>query len=380
MSFSFWIAFFIFLFFVICLVVLGMRAYFVNSCKRKEVLNTCQNIEPSETIFVSIPSYRDPELSKTIVDLFTQASCPFRIVVGVCNQNNNDLRESFKNTNVPFTNDFGRFLSTNMRVENVPYEKAKGPAIARASIEKKLYNGEKYYMMIDSHMRFMPEWDRVAIENLQACPSPRSIITMYPSGYNRHNSDVTFDPEEKVTFLKAKGNTDRGFITLEGSPFSTKPIRPLPQLFWTPCFSFTYAVAHLEVPYDYHLRNLFLGEEILMSARLWTSGWDFYTPMKMIVKHLWDRNYRPTFWELRGDSTTAEQRGQVLLGIRPPNSVHEKVTKNLEKFSLGQNRSLADYENFVDCKFDKALIGPRATLGLSPDYPQDEKLAKHGQL
>lgn len=36
-----------------------------------------------------------------------------------------------------------------------------------------------------------------------------------------------------------------------------------------------------------------------MALRFYTSGIEIYTPDKNIVYTLWDREYRPTFWELR---------------------------------------------------------------------------------
>ena len=41
-------------------------------------------VHPSKrTVFVAIPSYRDPELQLTVRDLFAKAECPDRIRVGI---------------------------------------------------------------------------------------------------------------------------------------------------------------------------------------------------------------------------------------------------------------------------------------------------------
>lgn len=44
-----------------------------------------------------------------------------------------------------------------------------------------------------------------------------------------------------------------------------------------------------EVPYDPHLPFLFFGEESSMAARLWTHGWDFFSPPHHVIYHLWSR-------------------------------------------------------------------------------------------
>jgi len=51
-----------------------------------------------------------------------------------------------------------------------------------------------------------------------------------------------------------------------------------------------------EVPYDPNLPFLFHGEEILHSARLWTSGYDFYTPSENVVYHHYGRPDKPKIW------------------------------------------------------------------------------------
>ena len=75
--------------------------------------------------------------------------------------------------------------------------------------------------------------------------------------------------------------------------------RPEKNLFWAAGFSFCYGAVFKRVPFDPHLKNIFWGEEFLMALRFYTSGIEVYTPDKNIVYTLWDRNYRPTFWELR---------------------------------------------------------------------------------
>ena len=50
----------------------------------------------------------------------------------------------------------------------------------------------------------------------------------------------------------------------------------------------------LQVPYQ-DLPFLFFGEEQAMLARMWTAGFDLYTPPRSVVWHLWSRSYRPTF-------------------------------------------------------------------------------------
>lgn len=54
-------------------------------------------------------------------------------------------------------------------------------------------------------------------------------------------------------------------------------------------FQLSSADVLIEVPFDPKLDMLFVGEEILYSARLWTKGWDMFAPDMNIVKHHYNR-------------------------------------------------------------------------------------------
>jgi hypothetical protein len=62
-----------------------------------------------------------------------------------------------------------------------------------------------------------------------------------------------------------------------------------------------YFVAHSdflrEVPFDPFLPWIFMGEEIIMSSRLWTAGYDIFSPTQSVVGHIYVRRHKPKFWE-----------------------------------------------------------------------------------
>ena len=390
---------FIAIFLLVLIVIYNVTKTNFRSSIGSRVRRQCQEIAPSETIFVSIPEYRDSEAAFTICNLFARAYCPFHVYVGVCSQRttgvDSDLMKEIisiatapsahRHGSINFTDHVEAFLREHVRVETVQSVLAKGPVIARASIERNLYKGQKYIMMIDSHMRFRDNWDKTAMENLNRCDSPKPILTMYPAHYISMGNQEPDGMSEKnpagpPTCLFACDLTDKGIVGLQARQCAFRPSKPLVQLFWTPCFSFTYATAHQEVPYDPHLRYLFYGEEISMTARLWTAGWDFFCPQEMLLRHNWDSSYRPSFKELNKSAVNAEQRVQALLGIRATSSLHPNVTSKLEKYGLGNRRSLAAYEQFADLNFANHFLGQRAKFGLSPYQGSDneEMLCKIG--
>lgn len=111
-----------------------------------------------------------------------------------------------------------------------------------------------------------------------------------------------------------------------------------------------------DVPYDATLRFLFFGEEASMSARLWTSGYDFFAPSESVVYHLWTRAYRRVFHELEDDTTrawrTASQRYVKSLLVPSAADASDSTTcVRAGAFALGTARSLAAYETHLGVDF-----------------------------
>jgi hypothetical protein len=48
-----------------------------------------------------------------------------------------------------------------------------------------------------------------------------------------------------------------------------------------------------QVPFDPFLPWIFMGEEISMSARLWTAGYDIFSPTVNVLNHYYVRRHYP---------------------------------------------------------------------------------------
>ena len=135
------------------------------------------------SIFVAIPSYRDPECRHTVDDLFSKATILDRVFVGICLQtDSDDDTQSYLES---------KYFSSKVRVYWVDYREAAGPCVARAQAQK-LWQGEEFYLQIDSHMRFRPGWDCFLINELEKCVAAKPILTTYPLGYTLP-SQVSYD-------------------------------------------------------------------------------------------------------------------------------------------------------------------------------------------
>ena len=100
-------------------------------------------------IFISIASYRDPELIPTIEDCIANAKLPNNLVFGICRQFH--PKDKFDNLK-KYKND------PRFKIIDVPHDKAPGVCWARSEIQK-LYDDEEFHLQIDSHHRFAKHWD-----------------------------------------------------------------------------------------------------------------------------------------------------------------------------------------------------------------------------
>ena len=107
-----------------------------------------------QTIFISIASYRDPQLVPTVEDCLARARHPERLRFGICWQHGAD------ETGLPWTDD------PRFRIIDVDWKDSRGVCWARAEVMKR-YNGETFYLQLDSHHRFADDWDVTAIDELQ---------------------------------------------------------------------------------------------------------------------------------------------------------------------------------------------------------------------
>ncbi|KAJ3049159.1 Egl nine 3, partial [Quaeritorhiza haematococci] len=120
-------------------------------------LSTQSSLDRAEppTIFVSVPSYRDPDTHNTIHSLLLNATHPHLISIGILYQDHPTL-DTHIHSSLPLPTPL---FPGQIRVERVSSLEAKGPTWAREVIARKLWKGEECVFFVDSHMRFAKEWD-----------------------------------------------------------------------------------------------------------------------------------------------------------------------------------------------------------------------------
>lgn len=306
------------------------------------------------TIFVSIASYRDSETAPTIRDLFARAARPERVFVGVCTQ----VMPGVDDHCLPDAH-------PNVRELRVHAAESLGVCWARHRILTELLRDEYYVLQIDSHSRFSQGWDERFIAMLGECSSPKAILSARPPPY---------EPARGIggayySVCSADSFNEQGVLTLGSRPIhqSDKPAAPLPAAFICAAYLFGSAQAFREIPYDPYL--YFQGEEISYSARLWTHGWDIFAPNDALVYHEYSLSRgRPCHWSDHADWGQLNQRAfarvRHLLGTET--SADPETLVEIERFGLGNTRTLAEYERFADVHFHDRAIGVRAADGRFP--------------
>lgn len=315
-----------------------------------------------ETIFVNIASYRDPELIPTLRDCLDKAKYPERLRFGICWQHNTedewDTLDEFK--------DDSRF-----RIDEVDSKDSKGVCWARNRTQK-LWVKENYTLQIDSHHRFIENWDEECIKMYKKSVKAgyeKPLLTSYIPSY-----DPTNDPAGRVNepwYLCY----DR--IATEG-PLHTKPhsmVRweeektPVPARFLSAHFIFTDGIFNRDVQYDPML--YFHGEEITMAVRAFTWGYDLLAPNKVVCWHHYGRDKDVKHWsehefELR--DKVSFSRVRKLLGVGET-KCKPCVLRQIEPYAFGPNRTLLQYEEYAGINFTDRTVQKHTLDNLYPPNP-----------
>ena len=256
----------------------------------------------SETIFVNLASYRDALCSTTISEIFTKADRPERVTVALCQQNLPTDADCVADT-FPWKD--------NIKVIKVHALDAKGVMYARY-LASTLYNNEDYYCQLDSHLKIRVGWDSLCIsmlKQLKASGVSKPLLSYYPKSYEDHpdnldeglsprNFDYTGVDESVTQICKAFYMESKGVLSFDGAGTVTYAENQLPRKvpFIAGGFVFADGKFIIDVPFDPDLTFTFVGEEILMSARAYTFGYDTHSPTKNIVFHKYTREGEPKIW------------------------------------------------------------------------------------
>lgn len=301
-------------------------------------------------IFVSIANYRDPETPYTVESLLDNAKYPDNITAGVFNQ-----------VNIPSELKYLPSGYKQVKQETVSYTISSGVCWARTWIINNLLKQEDYLLQIDSHSRFIKDWDEALLSQYYDLDDHRALLSVYPNGYTPPDylAPLCFQRMGLKGF-DANGIPEQHVILCENE----RPSKPVLGAFLGAGCLFGPSHVFRDVPYDPHL--YFLGEETTYALRLYTKGYNIYHPSQPFMWHYYNTsNVRPTHWQdnMEWFNLEAKSRSRVkqLLGIENTRNINHLI--DLHKYNLGTTRTLADFCLFAGVNFKDRVIRDSCRLG-----------------
>ena len=303
-------------------------------------------------IFVSIASYRDPQCSTTVRDLYDKAEYPENVFVGICSQNKTDTEDETMYQEEECLNDPDFKYKKNIRIIRLDYTQAKGPTFARYLCST-LWLGEKWFMQVDSHTLFVKNWDTKSINMINKLIDSgvkKPVISYYPGSIE--DTDEAINNEESIPIQDQQVPrvckhffNERGLVSYLGSEHVRYTPLPYPTPFITGGYIFCDSLFLKELPFDPTLDYLFIGEELLHSARFYTHGWDIFSPNQHICFHEYTRAEKPKIWsDLTYSDNEATDRVKEMLQLKEKTDTE---VSSLLKYGLGNIRSLKDFYDYA---------------------------------
>ncbi len=336
-------------------------------------------------VFVQIPAYRDAQLIATVKDLVETSAHPtmLRIVIVWQHADEESITE-FKNAGIePLrtvvengrTVHYASLSSAAIEIIDVASTDSKGCGWAR-NLAQQRYRGERYNLQIDAHHRFAASWDARMVAMLESLreTSESPILTGYPPSFDPGNDPVGRQLTTGAIIVQRFSSS--GIMIFKSVPlpdYETRR-RPFRARFMAGGFVFSDGKFAREVMND--PEQFFSTEEIVMSARAYTHGYDFYHPHEPMIWHQY-LNPSPKIWD--DHSSEAEASGIVeRAASRRISAALQKAYRTLcitddlvpampLRYGLGAKRTLTDYERFAGFCLTRRAVRKEALLPSEPD-------------
>lgn len=231
-----------------------------------------------KTIFITIPAYNDPSLTRTIELAIENALFPDRLFFCIGMQYDDGLSP-----------DISKYIN-NQNFKFIFYDVETRPGvywIRREMAEQ--HSGQDYFLMIDSHMTFSKYWDAKLIndyDDLSRLHGDRVIISRPTIPDVGDTIDNGLIHEKTYWYVDLDNDINSIDRTILGgsSQFSWDGERYQKTLYACNHFFFTSKKFLYEVGFFNGIR--FYTEEFLVSVASFLSGWDIYLlPEHILIGH-----------------------------------------------------------------------------------------------
>lgn len=326
-------------------------------------------------IYVQIAAYKEPELVPTLSDCLAKAKFKDDLRFGICWQRDEGDRclDVFRG-------------DKRFRIDKVPWHKSKGLCWARSRVQG-LYEGEEYTLQLDAHHRFGKHWDEKLLKYLELTGSPKPILTSYAGAYQPFSkAKLKLDPCKMVaSHFTASGTIAFRPRYIKGWQTLKRPVRAR---FVSGHFFFTLGIHCTEYLYDPNL--YFAGDEISLSIRSFTLGYDLFHPHRTVIWHEYLRKGRVKHWMDHSN----ENKPLVGLAWHERDDISKRRVRKLLReenndedisgYGLGTARSHRDYELYAGIDFAGRRLHKETVRGCEPpcSYVSDKQweaslIAKH---
>ena len=314
------------------------------------------------SLFISIAAYCDPVLAFTLARARAAAQRPQDLHFAVFDQSPEPLQPSA----------LAMLAPSRVSYQRIDPVYARGPCWARAATMA-LYDGEDWFLQLDSHMDFDPGWDERLISQAQALQPgrPGVVISSYPNAFAFEQGlpvrrSVTQGVLAHVLKPGTRFEAEHPVLAFEAHPVDSD--RPLPGFHLGAGCLFAPGRFALAFPYDPAL--YFHGEEQALAARLFTHGWDIVHMPGLPIYHLYNDGGsgappRPLHWDQAHEAKRSqswwelEQRSRARLAA---------VLRGdpLGAYGLSTVRTMAEYAALSGIDYAARTLAPRAYRPLVP--------------
>ena len=308
----------------------------------------------NEEIFVAIAAYREPELRRTIESCVAMADQPGRLRFGVCLQYD---RSGPRETQP----DCLEGIEAEVSLLSFDWTESKGGCWAR-HLAQGLYRGEGFTLQIDSHMRMASGWDSALIDMMRHTEAPKPLITSHLPLYDVVDDRDVIPEPGPVPVTVFDQITPVGWIWHPGIERAEVLESPRPTRALCGAFVFTLGIWNEEVRQD--PEHLYTGEELALSIRSFTHGYDMFNPTRVVV---WHRHHpggnRKFIFD--ADPTEVSQRDER--AYRRLRALHRGDPERLLlPYSVGNARTVAEYHRWAGIDADAWTVTAEARDGVTP--------------
>ena len=295
------------------------------------------------SIFVSIASYKDDELEKTVKSLIENSDKPDNLRVVVLSQ---DTKRDHP--------DLSMYESVDMI--KMDFRLARGVGYARKIIMNE-YGGEDFFFQIDSHTRLAKSWDTKMIQMLSQAQEhsgiEKIILSQYPSPYIPQGKNRDMYPKgdsilwDRPSWTGVKNNWHGAW---SGKRMElTDKTRPNESHSILAGYIFSLGSFVEEIPYDERIS--FMGEELCIALRAYTRGWKIYSPHETLVWHFYTRKDRPKIWNQVDDAVRDAKWMDLEMKSR---KVQENILRGMESGTYGikDHVKYLEYQSLIGIDFN----------------------------